>query len=1339
MKLLLFFWLSCLCPALTRGSANVSAYGYAPFVWVRVSTCSNSNGWCLGSSLSGFALTVDTYDRANDTCTHYCPGEIYAHWKPFRLSVDFTKTIAIEHRMLGAYVRRLDKSSCLVVPGGFKCSDRVVSDTPLNRISIMLHASPDNRDYYFNRDPMFDCGADPQCAAFKLLRRTLFAPAESRRWPSADEVLTLRNSAYACVLSYVGLGNTENINACYTQLGNNCFLSEGNRFCIGNSQNEKVGITNADSAASAPIAICEVSSAGKSRDRDRAYKPTATEIRDFLIPSSCDAAVISLDRAVYMSNYLSVELDVAAFFTVAEAGHVIMKVSFDECLVPVSSASGAFPLVVSKVAEKLSRVKVSTHSSAIMLDATGWGLTDCDRTSWKGTDFNKAAADLASALIAEGVSKLFLQLPKSIRFLATLDFSRLAAFEAFVTPRGSFDMDRVGHCQNMWTATGERGNQIGVMPYVLTLLRKGVRANKVIFTLSLTGGLKISSLETKVDRERSRVSELSLADMETNTMLTCEEDLDTKCCSGSSLTVWTRNVLVNLTVTTTSFETLRRFPELVAVAFGINQFLITPVDSDFKRDVRSNTPAILGITSAVHRLRDWKRQQMAAGISTAAAVSRSRQKRAASAANGAPLLNLDNIALDIPESPYKDPASGAKNCLDPEYNIGLSNTVLCPGLTAVHGALGVFGEPHREMYSTSYDKIYVANLYELESCTPGPPGKRASVSKSPPQIAVNINTLIPTTDPNHYMVGILDSQHIVEYMPPVSKVCGAANTGEITHSMNLVSVDDGYAVDKPVVEAEHGVIVKPVEALYFVSNFTPGIDYINLNVSCVNYDVSALRPCLISICGGDNGCRRDYGRLCNSAHEIVNDARRAGQLMEEGLDELALQERKARAYELPDSAPFPWLEKPSARSRGRGKRLAGLIVGTAALGLATWVSTRVDGLEKQMDSMKNEFVKYGKEMVEVSRKLDANIAMVNARIDQQEEKMKKNNEILNRNFAVLRDAMVRNTEMAVLDTNIKFSVMASYQMWYAEMQSVTHQMTQAAMHTKFMARGVENCLRQIASKRSGSCPSGMRVLQEHPGLSEFPTVGTALYKDRKLFIVHSVPGTVEKTVVRGVIPMPRMSTDGVPCWPDYKVWLIDGQYYQPSECHGRYCRKPELHERYRRCTEEPGECKTVCAPCHRGICYRDRKVTWMEGAAMVEIQSPPLRSFSRPHISEGPISFSDLLKNAVPGTPEIDLVKTINTSAKLISVREDLDNITRSLEEFDKRYDEMTAGRVTFGGLLSGFASDMALWVCVAVLLAWCVSLSCGLAYLFYQGHVGGRGGERGFAGHFKKRRTKIL
>lgn len=183
------------------------------------------------------------------------------------------------------------------------------------------------------------------------------------------------------------------------------------------------------------------------------------------------------------------------------------------------------------------------------------------------------------------------------------------------------------------------------------------------------------------------------------------------------------------------------------------------------------------------------------------------------------------------------------------------------------------------------------------------------------------------------------------------------------------------------------------------------------------------------------------------------DARRAGELMREGLEELAVQEKKARVYEIPDNAPFPWLDRPNG-APVRNRRFLGFLVGGVGLGLAWHVSNRVDKVEEQLDEVKTSYISVSNTLVEVSNKLDTNINLVNGRIDEQEMKMKKNSDIVNSNFALLRDTMKRNTEAAMRDTNVKFSVMASYQMWYAQMQSVTHQMMQAAMHTKFMARGV---------------------------------------------------------------------------------------------------------------------------------------------------------------------------------------------------------------------------------------------------------------------------------------------
>lgn len=1288
------------------GSVKEQPFGYAPFVWVSVNNCGEE--WCVGKSRTSFALNTDTSDPTNNTCTHYCLGEIIARWQP--VTPTTIEQTAIDHYMLGAYVYNLDRKSCIRIPGGFGCSEHVVSTIPLNRLSIMLHAAPKNRDYYFGSNPEIECGTDPQCAAYRLLRRTMYAI--DKKWPSSDEVLTIRNSPYACILSYMGLGDTDSLGSCYAQLGDYCFQSEGNRFCInGSDSNRFVGITNVDDRASAPIAICELSSVSDMDTRDPLFIPELDEINAFITPSACDAVIVPVNTTIHDSKRISIDTQVHLCHNLSELAHVILRLNISDCILnTLYEDNGLSSTRIQTLARTISKVMISTYSTALLLDISDWSLGSelCKlgtHTANNNINITTIISALGSQLHNQNIHKVFLRLPRSPTVFGCEDYQTLQrVIHAFVSPIGRPDMSKEGYCQNMWAQDSDKEETEGVLSYVLTTLRRCVPANKFIFTLALTGGISVASLEKNVVKKQG--DELPLAELESNNMLKCQENIRTKCCFGSSVSMWGRNLVVAINVTSTSFETLKRYPEVMTTAFGVNQFIISPVDSDFKRGVRSNTPAILGITSAIHRLSDSRTRQ------TTAAVLRHKR-------------SIDVLALNpehIAPPTYKDPSSGSKNSLDPQYTVGLSTRIVCPGLIAVHGALGLFKEPYRELYGTRYETIYAANVYKLESCTPGPPSRMARVSTTAPQIAININTMIPTRDPAHYMIGILDSNDIVEYVPVASKVCETYNTGEAEHNMNIVAIDDGYVIETPTIEYDFDVIVKPADALYFVSNFTPGVDYVNLNVKCVNYDVGALQPCLIAICGGDHVCRRDYGRLCNSAHEVMNDARRAGDMMREGLRELAVQEKKAKVYELLDKAPLPWLNDETPQRRHRKKRFLGAIIGASALAYAYYLSTRIDKLETQMDMLQNSHIQITNQLVEVSRKLDSKITSVNGRIDEQERTMKRNTELINGNFALLRDAIMRNTEAAMRDTNVKFSVMASYQMWYAQMQSVTHQLMQAAMHVKFMARGVENCLRQIATKRSGSCPSGLSVIQEHPGLSEFPTVGAALYKDRKLFIVHSVPGTVTQTVIREIIPIPKMSTDGIPCWPDYKVWFIEGDFYEPSECFGKYCHEPKHHHKYKNCRSKPCECKTVCSMCHRGICYNNNRFTWMEGTASVEIQpSTPLRPFSRPHISDGPVSFADLLKDALPDVPEVQVIQAINTSVRLLDIHNDLNNISQTITDFDEKYNAITNSRVTFGGWLSGFASDVALWISIATLMAWCTALSLGIAYIYFCGGGGGR------------------
>lgn len=674
-------------PVVNKRSRSDKPYGYAPYVWVSVSQCTPESGWCVGRSKGSFALTVDIDDRDSGLCTHYCPGDIYATWKS-----DHSDDITRYERhgvMLGAYVYRLDQNSCVEIPGKFPCSDRVVSSIPINKVSIMLHASQKNREYFFGADPAAQCEPGPQCAAYKFLRRTLYAPEENVTWPDTDDVLTIRNSPYDCVLTYAGLGDSETIGLCYTQLGNSCFRFKKTTFCIGESEDTgAVGLTNADNDASAPIAMCEISRAAELQRRDLLSRPTTAEIAGFIVPSSCDATVVSVDNVTYNSGRLFISADIERFHALSELGHVILAVPLDECLLPIAATDAGYSSAIQTVAKILHKTAIATYSSAIMFDASEWGTGACARDT-AAADINTLANDLAHALTTRKRVKLFLRLPRTIARVKDVDFARLSMFQAFVTPQAIVNMDEPNNCQNMWT---KKGSTKGLMSYLLTVLRAGVKANKLIATLSLTGGITITPSEANVMNIATTTADLTLADAESNTMLQCEEDINTKCCSGSTTTILGRNALVNVTYTTTSLETLKQFPELIASAFGINQFVISPVDSDFKRKLRANTPAVLSITSAVHRLRDWRKQQASAGLTgTDTRVYAPRRSR-----RSVELITVDDRIKPI-DNVYKDPASGSKNVLDPQYQVGLSNKVECPGLIATNGALGVFKEPYVEM------------------------------------------------------------------------------------------------------------------------------------------------------------------------------------------------------------------------------------------------------------------------------------------------------------------------------------------------------------------------------------------------------------------------------------------------------------------------------------------------------------------------------------------------------------------------------------------------------------------------------------------------------------------
>ena len=74
-----------------------------------------------------------------------------------------------------------------------------------------------------------------------------------------------------------------------------------------------------------------------------------------------------------------------------------------------------------------------------------------------------------------------------------------------------------------------------------------------------------------------------------------------------------------------------------------------------------------------------------------------------------------------------------------------------------------------------------------------------------------------------------------------------------------------------------------------------------------------------------------------------------------------------------------------------------------------------------------------------------------------------------------------------------------------------------------------------------------------------------------------------------------------------------------------------------------------------------------------------------------------------------------------------VDNVSRSIESFSNSYEEEKSNRFTpFGDLLSGFASDVSLWVSVGLLMTWCTALSLFLGRMFLFGGMQGGCGRDG-------------
>lgn len=538
---------------------------------------------------------------------------------------------------------------------------------------------------------------------------------------------------------------------------------------------------------------------------------------------------------------------------------------------------------------------------------------------------------------------------------------------------------------------------------------------------------------------------------------------------------------------------------------------------------------------------------------------------------------------------------------------------------------------------------------------------------------------------------------LVEYAPPVQLLCQDVNTKPIDR-LPYVVVDGEYVYAEPSVSKDGKVLVAPMGVYYIVSNFTYGVDYINFNSTCIDYDIEAMPSCALTVCGGDLSCINTYGSVCAHAGQVVSDARRSGTLMRAAFDDLALEEKKAMVYR--ESTDGSLSDRRSPRAIGliiaAGVGILGsLVMSGAALVIAQQTADRVNVLEKQLDLTKNMVVQLGDDMVTVTNKLNTNIELTNNRVDELQQQTNAQFRVINNNFQEIHD----NMKAFKTDVNERFKVTFGYQSWYGQMMSITTQLTQAAMQMKYKAANVKLCLLNLADGIMGVCPSGLDVFTDYPGLANTPTVQALLYKDRKLLIVNKVPNDIRGVYMSKIVGVPSVS-NGTPCWPDYDVWSHDGAYYLPGDCDSRFCNPLVKHVKFYECLADPSTCKVTCAECFKNICWRDGNYSWTEGTVETNIEAEPPPEFERPTISDG-----IFIPNITINVSDPVVIEQLNTSVVLVDIRDDINGLSEALGLYEKQYDELTSQRTSGNAGLLILSIVTLVWLLILTFLL--VAVSC--------------------------------
>ncbi|AVP72221.1 membrane Allo46; type 1 membrane protein [Silurid herpesvirus 1] len=1297
----------------------------------------------------GRIATLNSTTTAATGCSHICPPGVTL---PIVARVMGSPT----HRRFGlSFVRPLITNASVLegcVEVGYECDEPITPSAPLNPLSIFFHGSQELKGALFGN---ITCTTPwtLACAVIEVL-----TALRDNTAPDPGALGVLRGSEYNCLLAYLGLGELPAKSPCWAQLGPMCYSGYGVPVCV-TAHRKLYGLVKTEEPELRQSMDCTISAKIHSRGEVIGRKI----VRD-MIAGGCDNVIVACDlpwgfKTPVDELTIPNECKLSAFTNISLPSFYIGKNATGRVALELRFDATSWRSWFSRQWERtrvVSRIVDTMNKEYRMLiinwipTPDGMGILYAFMSELSHHIASLKGRRLQLGLVISGSPPILetydLKWLKRIvnRFYVSAPIQMQSTIGGLKCPT-QLDPSSTSCGLPDRNCPGHVGYQH--LTYTAAYLTRRIPTKQLSFTLDLTGqawakqylssGEIWGLLRNLPDTTRGGGIPKNIIDAELRGHPSTRVTQGNGCHRAKGLLSFGEDHIQVQWATTDDIVEMIDW----LMGNGIVSFKVDQVTYDISLQEQYHFKTILAITDAV-KLRIAAFEIVESQMVTGGNMSLNETEvweQAARAIHGNPDSNMTTTLAPSTSTPAVNGSSLVRRrrspASDPEIvhlptipftsnfstgtvgvQVGSGPRVVCPGVVATIGNIVFSRIPYAQFKRLSFFKnLYVTWLENMTECTPlttGAPELITEATSFPSTFAVDINTFSPTNSSDYYVVGYSSPGELVQYSPLVKQSCVFINTNE-TFTQSYVEIDDDYYYTEPT-PVDNGFII-PEGIKFFMGDLVMAVDYINFNITCMNYNNPTIQSCIAAVCAANaSACTTDATTMCSQGTPIIQDFERSNELLKASIRDFELEHEKMKMFAIAPGGTDTTVATQKFGLSIAAITMSGVALAAAstALVVATLAASKIDALQSQLDITSEVIEKLGNSVAIISARLDRNIQAVNGRIDDLQKQLNKQFEIIEKNMKQI-SAVV---EAFADSTKKKMREIITYQQWYQQIISLTHQVTQGAIQVGYKVGMLRTCIKSLLAGTMAGCPSELSIFTEHPGLTYSKTVKAMLYQDKKLFIVNQVPRTLDPAPVHRFIPAPSIIKDKV-CWPDYKLSYVNGKVYAPVECTGKYCSPPVEPKDYLECLATPTTCKYVCGDCYRGICYNrtaDELVVPFEEInyklALTDLDGPLFNNVPQIMVLEDDLDDVKI---------ELEALTQLNTSAKLEDITDDINHMKETIREYRE---EMERLRVTgFGEWLAYLLyALLASLILGAILALVCMGVKCYSARRQYAAMAGG-------------------